>query len=312
MLIIVIFWIYLFPSEVKIQVQTSADTMTIGEMLVYTLQYTYPEHLRPAGEPQTDFSDFEITRIQEYEPVRKDKMITRKTEYVLTTFNVDTFLIRGPKLAFVSRGDTLTVQGESRMVIVKSVLDTTATDIRPEKPIIEGEIDWTALMALGAAAVAAIGLAGYFLFRWYRNYQRAKLMKALQKPVIMRTPEAIALEELEQIQMKNYIRRGDYKLFHIEVSNVIRRYLENGWKITALEMPTSDLIAALKKEKPFRDSYVQLLRRFLEVCDLVKFAKYPASPEESNEIMEHAHELIRSAQAHANIPPPVTQIPEPV
>jgi hypothetical protein len=312
MVFIILSYLLLFPSDVKIQVLTSTDTMTIGEMLVYTIQYSYPENVKLIGEPATDFNDFEITRIQEYEPVKQNNIVTRKTEYVLTTFNIDTFLIRGPRITYLNKGDTQTVQADSKLIIVKSVLDTNAADIRPEKPIIEGDINWTAVILLGVAGLILLGVIVYVLIRMYNRYQRNKLLRVLQKPVIVRTPEELALEELARLQEKRYIDQGEYKKFHIEVSNVIRTYLENGWRITALEMPTSDLIYSLKKQPVFSEAYILLLRRFLEVCDLVKFAKYPASSEECKEIMDQAYDLVKTAGHHEYKTTNRTNVPEQV
>ncbi len=300
----IFFWFLLnlglLPGDgVRIKTDLSKPVMTIGEVLVYTIRIEYPEKTKLTGEPETDFSDFEITRIQEYEPVLQNGMITKRTEYLLTTFNIDTFLIRGPVLKYLSKGDTVTVRGDSKMVIVTSVLDSSASDIRPEKPIMEGEIDWFGLIASGAGILLALGVLAYFLYRRYKKHLEKKLRDAALVPAVVKTPEEEAMEQLTRLRKSGMAERGDYKLFHIEISNIIRTYTERITPVQAMELPTSDLVRELKRKSLLNESYIQLLRSFLEVCDLVKFAKYASTVQECLELYEQAVRIVhRGAEFH--------------
>jgi hypothetical protein len=294
----VISYLLLFPEpKVDIKADINKTTMTVGEVLVYTVQINYPEKTRLIGDPVTDFNDFEITRIQEYEPARQNGKITKRTEYLLTTFNIDTFLIRGPVLRYMSNGDTVSVQGESKMIIVTSVLDSAANDIRPEKPIIEGEINWFGLIASGFGILIIVGVILYFLYLWYKRYQMKRLKELTNVPVIKKTPEEEAMEQLVSLRKSKMPERGDFKLFHIEISNIIRAYIEKITPVHAMELPTSDFIRSLKEKTSLNESYILLLRTFLEVCDLVKFAKYQSAVQECHELYEQAILIVQRGAA---------------
>ena len=299
-LLIVISSLSMFSgNDVRIKTEISKTTMTIGEALVYTIRMEYPEKTKFIGEPVTDFSNFEITRIQEYDPVKQNGNVSRRTEYILTTFNIDTFLIRGPILRFMSNGDTMQVQGESKMVIVTSVLDSAAADIRPEKPNIEGEINWFGLIVTGIGILLVLGVIIFFLLRWYRCYLKNKLLRQEAAPEVIKTPEEWAMERLISLKKSKMPEREDFKLFHIEISNIIRMYIEKITPVQAMELPTSDLMTALRKKSVLPESYQQLLRVFLEVCDLVKFAKYQSTSAECDELYEQAADIItRGAAFH--------------
>ncbi len=286
--------LFLLPGgNVRVKAELNQTSMTIGEVLVYSIRIEYPEKTVLLGEPAVDFRDFEITRIQEYEPEKKNGFIVKRTEYLLTTFNVDTFFIRGPVVRYLQKRDTLKTEGNPVRVIVRSVLDSTAADIRPEKPIIEGEVNWFGLIAAGGGLLILLGVVAYFLFRWYKKSLARRLSAAAHITVVVKNPENEAMEKLARLRQTNLPAKGEIKLFHIELSNIIRIFIEQISPAQAMEMPTSDLIRDLRSRGLFADAYIQTLRAFLEICDLVKFAKYPSSGSECDELYEQAANLVR-------------------
>ena len=108
-----------------------------------------------------------------------------------------------------------------------------------------------------------------------------------------RTPEEWALDQLDRLKDRQLIENDEFKEFHIEASNIIRLYLEKKFSILALESTTSELIVELRRRKSAEDNYVMLLRRFLEVCDLVKFAKYRPSSRECFDVLNDAYGMIK-------------------
>ncbi|MBL7961642.1 hypothetical protein JNL27_15520, partial [bacterium] len=109
----------------------------------------------------------------------------------------------------------------------------------------------------------------------------------------IRSPEEIALEALDKLKEKGLAEKGEFKQFHVEISDIIRGYIENKFRIPALESTTSELIAEFRKKRAMEENFITLLRRFLEVCDLVKFAKYKPSNEECMEVFNEAHNLVK-------------------
>jgi len=281
------------PQNPTIQVTADKDRLGVGEMLTYTITISCPDKVRILSEPITSFNDLEVSKIQKFEPVSENGITTQKYEYDLTSFKLDTFMIGKPGVLFLSGRDTLFAEGLVKRIIFHSVLDTSVKDIRPEKPLIAGKINWTILLAYIAGALIAISVLTYLGIKYYRKYKARRIQKASEMPVITRTPEEIAIESLESLRDRRLIDKGEVKLFHIDVSNIIRLYVEQRFKTPALEMPTSDLIGEFRRRKLTNDSYVAFLRRFLEVCDLVKFAKYQASPAESAEVLEQAFDLVK-------------------
>ena len=284
----------LYSQNVQVNVSTNRDSLSIGETLVYSLTISHDAKAKIFGEPDVDFSQFEVTQIKKFEPTEEKGRVTQKTDYLLTTFNIDTFLIQAPKQRFLFNNDTLTASGQPKLIIVTSTIDTSFKDIRPEKPILEGKINWWLLALYLFLTIVAVGGGVYLAIKLFKKYRYRKLHPEPRAvPEIIRTPEEMALEFLEKLKEKALIEKGEFKQFHIEISDIIRGYVEGQFNIPALESTTSELIQAFKQKRVIEENYITLLRRFLEVCDLVKFAKYTPSNEECAEIFSEAYNLVK-------------------
>ncbi|MCX5698419.1 MAG: hypothetical protein NTX01_01830 [Candidatus Omnitrophica bacterium] len=113
-----------------------------------------------------------------------------------------------------------------------------------------------------------------FLFKFL--FKRKKtLLNAAQKPA-----HEIAYELLEKLKAKDLIHQGKIKEYYSEVSAIIRHYLENRFLLKAPEMTTEEFLFYVRDYSQLIREHKILLKEFLLICDLVKFAKYvPSSPE---------------------------------
>lgn len=295
-----IFFASAWAQNPSVETKLSRDTMEIGEQIEYSVSVRHRPQESIVGDPLVDFNDFEIVQIRKYEPAKAGSDVVEQWQYTITTFRLDTFDIPPPRVALTDGSDTSIVEGISKRLIVVSVLDTSIKDIQPEKPLFAGEINWWLLVLYLILIVAAVTGLIYLLYRlWQRRKQRQ--FAAPVVPIVIRRPEEIALEELEKIKARRLVDKGEYKLFHTEVSNVVRTYIENKFHMQALEMPTSELMRHFQQYDKLDSTHVSILRALLEVADLVKFAKYKPSPAECSDVMERAEKFVVSTS------PPISQ-----
>lgn len=104
-------------------------------------------------------------------------------------------------------------------------------------------------------------------------------------------PEQRALRELERLEAAGLTEGVDVAGYHAQLADVVRRYLEECFGLHASRQTTSDLVASLGTS-PLTDEQRELLRSFLERCDLVKFARASSSPEECQTALAMARALI--------------------
>ena len=106
--------------------------------------------------------------------------------------------------------------------------------------------------------------------------------------MLQRQPHEIAYEQLNRIEGMNWIAQGEMKVYHTEISLVIRQYIAARYQIPALELTTQELLDRLQPE----DMPQELVRGFFTNSDLVKFARYNPTKPEAHERMEEARRII--------------------
>lgn len=108
------------------------------------------------------------------------------------------------------------------------------------------------------------------------------------------SPRERALEELENAQ-------GDVEMmqpyrFSIRVSDILRRYVTEQFKLPVTRQTSVEFLAALAKSSPFSEDDRVLLEDFLSRCDLIKFARYEATTADSRLLLEEATRFVKGGQ----------------
>ena len=121
---------------------------------------------------------------------------------------------------------------------------------------------------VGVLILMAIGL--YFLLR-------KKVVKLIEKPAI--PPFIIAMNSLKTLDGKQLIKAQKLKDFYIELTEIIRRYIEADLHIPALESTTNELLTTItdfnsSSKLNIDKETIAKLSALLKAADLVKFAKY--------------------------------------
>ncbi len=127
-----------------------------------------------------------------------------------------------------------------------------------------------------AALLAALGLL-YGAARWWRASRRSP-----SEGVAIRSPKdpahITASFRLSLLETADFLKNGDYEGFYVELSEIVREYIENRFEIRALEMTTEEFLNRAASDGCLESSHQLLLRQFLNSSDLVKFARYTPDP----------------------------------
>ena len=89
---------------------------------------------------------------------------------------------------------------------------------------------------------------------------------------------------------------GQPKSFCILVSDTVRLYLEERFNFHAPERTTEEFLRELSATNLLTDDQKESLGRFLESCDLVKFAKYEPGEHELRELHSSAVRLVEETE----------------
>ena len=159
-------------------------------------------------------------------------------------------------------------------------------------PTTRSVVKWAAFALLCAIALAALA--------WLATRVRRKVAE------MRMSPRERALAELGRLLGRNLVHKGLYKDFYVELTHVVRRYIERAHGIHAAEQTTQEFLAAAADRPEFAGEVLVRLRAFLESADLVKFAGVDATPRMADDAVSTARGYIESdsaAQAAASASP---------
>ncbi|MGB0806473.1 MAG: hypothetical protein ACPGRC_07265 [Salibacteraceae bacterium] len=138
------------------------------------------------------------------------------------------------------------------------------------------------LIAIGI--IMALAILAYFIGS---NPKR----KSNIAPKIIIPAHITALERLDQLKSEQLWQSGAVKAYHIQISDIVREYIENRFKIPVKESTTDEIKHLLKMtrmEKSLRTEIIDSLR----VSDLAKFAKAIPVAHENEASLEIAYKLV--------------------
>ena len=188
-------------------------------------------------------------------------------------------------MAVLDGGDVVELDVPARGIVVKDptdgAKDPELRDIVP--PVDVYQDDYTLLWVLGAIAVLVllVLLVRYMVLNWARWHPRAA--EAAPPP---RPPEEIALEKLHALKAEGEPGPDRKKQWYIRLSEILREYIGLRYDFNGLESTTEEIVHILRGRKTHGLTQAELFR-FLNDCDMVKFAKYlPTSGEDDLAIGE--------------------------
>jgi hypothetical protein len=140
----------------------------------------------------------------------------------------------------------------------------------------------------GALACAAILSAGVW---WLARFVARRIREHRMSPIER------AWVELDRLLKKGLPGRGRYKDFYVELTMVVRRYVQRKYGIRAPHLTTEEFLGELAGSRFGECSNAEGLRAFLESADMVKFAGVQATPEMADGATESARGYLKSDAA---------------
>ena len=209
---------------------------------------------------------------------------------VITSF--DTGFIVLPPINFVVNNDSLEqLATEPILIFVSDIPVEMEADIKEIKEPYDVPFNWKKWAKWGLLGLLVIALivAGILLWKKYRKVPE----EPLARPKPKRPAHEIALEKLEELRHKKLWQNNQTKQFYIELSDIIREYIEFRFDVLALEMTTDETISDLKLSG-MDDAKTQPLKKMLQMADLAKFAKYTPISNENEQCFDIARAFVNA------------------
>lgn len=135
---------------------------------------------------------------------------------------------------------------------------------------------WQICLAAGLGLLVVALVTRWFLQR--RNNRQA-------------SPEQIALAALDRLSAGGADRDND--AFVMDVTTILRRYIEAGHPVPALRLSTEEFLQSLaSQDAATLQEHRAALQEFLNQCDLVKFARGELDPCQRDTLIQCASDFI--------------------
>jgi hypothetical protein len=296
-ILLVLFTVAAYAQEPRTTARTDSAQYKIGEWILLHVSAETPsdvDSLAPAVKDSV--GAFEILNIDFSRPA------SGRQEWVfkLTTFDTGNVFIPPVAFSYKHRQDTLqriAYSNSISLTIVGIPFDPKG-DIKDIKPPLNAPWKFEDFLPyLIALLIIALAVVGYYYYRKWKKRREQGFLPV--RPSI--PPGQAALAALRVLEDKHLWQQGKVKQYYSEVTEIVRRFIEDQYGVLALES-TSDEILAKLLNLPEAQALLKEFRSFFTTADLVKFAKYIPAPEEHDHELRWAYEIVR-----AMIPKPAIQ-----
>ena len=261
---------------VSLQVRFSPESPSLSDEVTLSITIRRDEQYSVLPPEMKDlFEDFLISDFDTRLPRTEDGKIVVEHVYTLEPLTPGEVTLEAIPYRFRAGKDSepVVVETEPLIVQVRTMLDLnnpSLTDLAdPQDPLMLAPDPYRHAYWIAGGVL----LAGLLIFAW---------LKRKKKPVPVGpvlTPAQIARRDLDALRASG-LAETDHKEFYVELTGIVRRYVEGTTNIRAPEQTTGEFLREIEQRRLFSTREQEKFRYFLEAADLVKYAAQTPGEEE--------------------------------
>lgn len=300
--IFVLLFVILIPGLLQTRAQQAnaildTNAMLVGDQVDFRLNFKLPEDYRfewpQFGDTLT--GGLEIVKKSNIDTTRNNGQIDISQVLTLTAFDSGYYVL--PPVTF-RYGQTATnisnqIETEPYLLNVFTVQVDTTQAIRPIKGPISVGYTFAEILPWLLLALLVIGVVALAIYFNKQRKQKKPFVFIKPKPKI--PPHKAAMQELEKLKKEKLWQQGKIKEYHTRLTEIVREYIEERFRVSAVEMTTWEIMQSVQKLN-LSEHDKNALRYLLETADLVKFAKARPLPDEHEKCMENAQDFVVHTQ----------------
>jgi hypothetical protein len=245
------------------------------------------------------FSDSIKGGLELVEPMKLDTVksqdghILVSQHYVVTAYNDSLLYI--PPFPFVLNGDTVWSKSLSLKVVQPFKIDTASNSITDIKPVMDPKFDWMRLFIILLIILAIHGLIVLGMVLYCKYFKKSPILDTKSQELLL-PPHVVALSYLDKIKQEKAWQQGRSKEYHTQLTEVLREYIERMYKINSMEMTSEEILDQFRFLRLEQKSVYLCLQQILKLADLVKFAKWDATPDEHELSLMNAYLFVNQTK----------------
>jgi hypothetical protein len=309
------------PPGFDVKVQVQPQTASVGDPIRIDFDFALPAGFQlkfPNVEPQIG----EFTTLEKYPGPSMPGMVEPATSQaqgalqhyrarlIVAVYKTGEFEF--PSLAFLLRdpgGKETVAPSPAVKVRIESVLqagDSRLKDLKKQAEIPE-PVRWLLWIGLTAAALVLVSAVW-----WWRKHCRMPGVSAIPfAPQV--DPLDLVEAEFRDLLKRGLVEKGMIKQFYVQISEIIKRALEAGYRVPTVEQTTEEIMEAFARASHDGAARIQprsleQIETFLLSCDMVKFARYVPSASEMDDCIQKAGRILAECRAR-RVSPEASAVP---
>ncbi|MCD6064448.1 MAG: hypothetical protein K0R82_2359 [Flavipsychrobacter sp.] len=282
--------------DAKVDVKIDANQILVGDQVRYFIEAQHnamQSRLQWATIPDT-FNKLEVVERGKIDTVKQGDIVTYKQRLLITGFDSGVFVI--PSFVFPvipNNGTAYTVQADSFPLLVQTVAVDTTQPFKGIKEIMPVKSTWLDYIWYIIGALVFLILLAVIIIYFVKN-------KKVEAPVVAPPPPKESLQEqalrmLAALERKQLWQGGQVKEYYVELTDILRGYIEARFNTPAMELTTDDMLESARLNREM-NRHAELLGTILYTADLAKFAKAQPLPHEHTNAMELAIKFVHETK----------------
>ena len=298
----ILFLIILVTSALGLHAQVSVEAMIdsiqilVGQQAHVTLTAVAKENSKvefPQFKPtQMITPGVEVLGSQELESQQEDNgFVTRATVYTLTSFDDTLYYL--PPMTVKIDGKPYKSKSLALKVLTIDVDTTNVDQFFGPKDVQDNPFqwsDWSLTFWLSVLMLVLLAICYYLYLRMRDNKPIITHIRIVKKLL----PHQKAMQQIEQIKAEKMVTAEDSKEYYTRLTDTIRKYIEERYGFSAMEMTSSEIIAKLMETQD--EGALSELRHLFLTADLVKLAKYSTLSNENDMNLVNAIDVINQTK----------------
>lgn len=286
----------LWSQKITINARIDSTVLKIGDQTQLFFEVTQQPNQKVS---MPLFSDSIMSGLEIVEPLKVDTVkspdgqIQVTHRYLVSSFQDSLLYI--PSYPFVVNGDTVWSKSLSLKVVQPFKIDTASNQITDIKPVMAPKFNWMELLIIFLWILALHGLIVLLLFL-YRKYFKKKTSLDMKSQELLLPPHVVAFNYLDKLKQEKAWQHGRFKEYHTELTDVIRTYIERVFNMNCLEMTSEEILEQFRLMRLEDKLVLKSLQQILQLADLVKFAKWDASPDEHELSLTNAYLFVNQTK----------------
>lgn len=306
-LFLIISFSFLKAQQINVNAFSDTSDYQIGDYIYFTVSVEYDQNIFLMN-PVFQDSLKNIDIIKTENPTAKEINSKKITEYKFILSHYDSTEVSIPPLPVYYRSASSDskispvitpelIRSDSSLKVVfsnpvkftvHSIKVSQEEDIKDVKEPLTIPLDLKIVLMWVVGGLILLAIIIFII----RKYFVKKKSEVKQQKEIILLPHIRALNHLKELESKELCKKGMIKVYHSEITEIIRQYFEERFNLPALELTTSESIDLLSNFSEAVNILI-ITHEFLTNADLVKFAKFIPVDSINIEMMNQARSIVQ-------------------